>query len=113
MTTETTNSTDELTAKGHLMFSVPPELKAMIQGAAKEKGVSTSGFVRQLVADAVGFKGQLTAGGVHVRKYANEEERKAAQKARERDRRELFKLLLARYETEQGEGPVAKAEAAK
>jgi hypothetical protein len=88
-------------AKVNFVVQVPIEMKAMIEEVAAQSGVPTSSYARRVLADAVGF--ELTAAQFsRARKYATVEERIAAQKARERDRRDLVKDLLAKYREQHG-----------
>lgn len=98
--TDTGEEEEKEKTRGSVMVSMPIEMKALVKEKAAEGGVATNAFVRQLLADAVGFEGELTMGRKRLRKYATEEERKVASKARSKARREVVKELLERYKDE-------------
>ena len=82
--------------KASLMFHMPVEMKVKLEQAAKAAGLSTTAFVRNIAADKIGYtlpvETQTTG-----RKYATPEERQAAQKERDKERRALIKDLLNKY----------------
>lgn len=79
-----------------IMFNVPVKLKAVIEQAAEERDLPVSGLIRQAVAQFLGYKLSPTD-MARAKKYATVEERIAAQKARETERKTLIKALLAKY----------------
>jgi hypothetical protein len=83
--------------KVSLMFHLPLEMKVALEKAATAEGKSTTAYVRGALADLVGYTlpPAMERGG--GRKYASPEERIAAQKARDKERRALIKNLLAEY----------------
>jgi hypothetical protein len=89
------------------MFHLPLEMKVQLEKAATAAGVSTTAFVRDTLADKVGFTLPPAAAGGGGRKYASPEERIEAQKARDKERRSLIKNLLAQYRDE-GATPTAQ-----
>jgi len=84
-------------AKVSIMFHLPIEMKVALEKAATEKGMSTTAYVRGVLADNVGYKLPPSAARGGNRKYASPEERIAAQRARDKERRALIKNLLAEY----------------
>ena len=81
--------------KVSFMMQIPLDLKNLLIAAAEERNISTSACARQILAEAVDYT--LPASSGRSRKYANADERKAAQKTRNKARRELVKKLLAEY----------------
>lgn len=81
-----------------IMFTVPNELKDLIESKAKEEGKSVSGLMRELVADEFDF----TLPDIirtRVSKYATPEERKAAQAAKAKQKNALVAKLLELYKS--------------
>lgn len=78
-----------------MMFNLPVALKAAIETHSEKEGITASALVRQAIAAVVGF--DLPEGFSRAKKYASEEERVAAQKERDKTRRNLIKDLLERY----------------
>lgn len=94
---ETTNP------KTTIMFHLPIPMKVAVDEAAEKRGVPSSAFIRQVLADAVNYK-LLPTDMSRARKYATVEEREAARKEREKDRRDLIKQLLADFRAKQAAG---------
>lgn len=82
--------------KANVMIQVPVSLKVALEQYCEVAKVPVSGFIRKLVADAIDYKLPATSVG-RSRKYATPEERMAAQKTREKQRKALVKQLLAKY----------------
>ncbi len=78
-----------------MMFNLPIGLKVEIEKRAEQDGLTASALVRKAIADVVGF--ELPVGLSRAKKYGSDEERKAAQKSRDKARRDLIKDLLAKY----------------
>ena len=78
-----------------MMFNLPVSLKAAIEAHAEKEGLTSSALVRQAIAATVGY--ELPEGMGRAKKYATEDERKAAQKDRDKARRDLIKDLLEKY----------------
>lgn len=82
--------------RANVMVQMPLALKVQLEEFCEGKKVPVAGFVRKLVADAVGFTlSPITIG--RARKYATVEERIAEQKKRDKKRRALTKILLEKY----------------
>lgn len=79
-----------------VMFVVPNELKELIDKRADEEGKSTSAWLRSLVAEEFDYELPISI-IQRAKKYANDDERKAAQAAKAKTRNELLKKLLAAY----------------
>ena len=79
-----------------IMFNVPVKMKAAIETAAEEQDIPVSGLIRQAVAKFIGYTLSKTD-MARARKYATLEERMAAQKVREKEKRDVIKALLAKY----------------
>jgi hypothetical protein len=79
-----------------IMFNVPIRMKVAIEAAAEEQDLPISGLVRQAVAQFIGYKLSKTD-MARARKYATIEERMAAQKIRDTEKRDIIKALLAKY----------------
>jgi len=93
--------------KASLMFHMPVEMKAELENAARAAGQSTTAFVRDALADKIGYDlPPATSRGGGGRKYASPEERIAAQKDRDKARRALIKNLMDEYKAKatSGEG---------
>ena len=95
----------DMNARTNFMLGIPVGLKLELEKAAKAKDTSPSAFARKAMADAVGYA--LPAGSTsRVKKYATEEERKAAQKVKNTERRDLINALLAAHrKAEEGATP--------
>jgi hypothetical protein len=91
--TDTTNSTSN---KVTLMVTMSSGLKEAIGAYAASVDRSMADVVREMLAEAVGYNldGEPKSAGRRATKYATPEERKAAQKERERQKRELVRRLL-------------------
>jgi hypothetical protein len=90
--------------------SGPPELISLIKAAADEKHIPARQFVREVVAAAVGFKGELKVQTRQV--FGSEEEKKAHRQAVNKEKRELYKALLGKYTPEELQALIAEKEAA-
>jgi len=86
--------------KALVTLAVPTALKQAIENAATAKKQTIAEFCRSSLAAAIGYKGELGAGGTR-KVYANEAERKAAQKAKRQEKAALMKQLLAEHERKQ------------
>lgn len=80
-----------------LMITATPEFKAAVKQAAENADKSISAFVRDLIAKEIEYSGPMSKDTKRVRKYSTEEERAAAQKARNKTRRDTIKALLEKY----------------
>jgi ribosomal protein L14E/L6E/L27E len=87
--------------KVSIMFHLPLEMKVELERAAAAEGVSTTAFVRNVLAEKVGFALPAAAARGGNRKYASAEERIAAQRERDKERRALIKNLLSEYRAEE------------
>lgn len=79
-----------------IMVHVPAALKVILEQKSEEQNVPLTAFARKILADAVGYTLLATQLG-RARKYNTAEEREAAQKQRNSERRELINALLAKY----------------
>lgn len=79
-----------------IMFNVPLALKVAIEKSAEEKDIPVSALCRQAVAAFIEYKLSKTE-MTRARKYATVEERIAAQKVRDSEKRDVIKALLAKY----------------
>ena len=100
---ETVEATEaqEQNAKAQIMFSLPPQMKVLIENKAKDEEAAVADFVRRTLAAAVGYEGPLQNTPKRVTKYASPEEKAAAMKAKAKEKRDLINQLLARYREEQ------------
>lgn len=80
-----------------IMVTATPEFKAAVKAAAEKADKSLSAWVRDLIATTIGYTGPMSKETKRVRKYASEEERAAAQKSRNKQRRDVIKALLEKY----------------
>jgi hypothetical protein len=78
-----------------IMFPLPAELKAAIGEYATKHGRSMADVCRTAIAQYIGVE---LPPATPRQKYATAEDRAKAQRARQKDRRELIKKLLAEYE---------------
>lgn len=83
-------------AKVSIMFQVPIPVKVQLDNEAEELGIGTAALVRQIVAEHYGIAVEAVHKG-RARKYASDEERKEAQKNRDKARRDLIKELLEKF----------------
>lgn len=88
---------EDAKTRGSIMVGMPIEMKQMVVEAAKADNASTQGFVRAMLAQAVGYTGPLTKGKAKAEYEGTPEERKAQRKAVAKERREIFGKLLAKY----------------
>lgn len=88
------------------------DLRGALEAKAQEAGQSPRVYVLGLIAQATGV---TVAAPRSRQKYASDEERKAAQEAKRKDRNDLIKQLLAEHRAKQlaeaGEGAVVEVEA--
>lgn len=82
--------------RANIMIQVPIPLKIAIDKHCEELKVPVSGFIRKLIADEVDYVLAPTSIG-RARKYASIEDRVAAQKARDKRRKAIVKMLLEKY----------------
>ena len=80
-----------------IMITATPEFKAALKTAAEGADMSLSAFARKHLAELIGFTGPLQKETSRKRKYATEAEREAAQKNRNKARRDVIKQLLEKY----------------
>ena len=86
----------ELAQRTQFMLGIPLGLKFELERIAKEKDVSPSSLARQGIAAIVGY--ELREGpGQRVRKYETEEQKKEAQKAANKERRDTIKALMDKF----------------
>jgi predicted transcriptional regulator len=83
-----------------IMFPLSDELKDAVGAYASKNGRSVSDVIRTAIAKEIGF---TLPPATPRQKYATQEDRIAAQKARQAERRELTKRLLAEYEAKQAQ----------
>lgn len=83
------------TQDAHIMFPLTPEFKAAIELAAEARDMSVAGFIKATLADAMGISYDAHTNG--NRKYADVDERKAAQKEATRAKQALVKDAIAFY----------------
>lgn len=97
--------------RSYIVVPVPADLKARFEEEAKTKDVPVGPYVRDLLA---GFLGITIPATVSTRrsKYASDEERKAAQKARTQSRSNTMRSLMAAFREMQQKG-VSPEEAAR
>lgn len=82
--------------RANVMVQMPLGLKIELEKYCETEKLPVAGFIRKLVADEIGYSLPAISIG-RARKYATVEERMAAQKARDKDRRALTKILLEKY----------------
>lgn len=99
MTTETTSPQDLNTEneRAQVMISMPEALKTAIESAATNADKSVAAFCREIIADHINYTGPLARDYRRSRKYASEEERKKAQAARQKARRDFINEMLKKY----------------
>lgn len=76
--------------------TTPVELHEKLEAEATAAGKSVAGFVRELLGQRYGLDLTKLAEAPR-RKYATTEEKRAAQKAKNKERSELYKMLMAEY----------------
>ena len=87
---------EESSTRTYVVVTMPPDMKAAIEAAAKAQEIPVAVWARRLLASEVEYllpEGTIT----RARKYSSDEERKQAQKARQKDRNQLIKGLLAQH----------------
>lgn len=95
LTNEQGDISVDMNTKVQFVVSIPVGMRIALENAAREKNEKTIVFARKILADAVDYT--LPAGSMRGRKYTDEEERKKAQAARNKSRRELVQALLSQY----------------
>ena len=80
-----------------IMITATPEFKDAMKVAAAADDKSLSSFARQILAAHIGYSGPLSKGTTRAKKYSSPEERDAAQKNRNKARRDVIKALLQKY----------------
>lgn len=103
MTTETAPVTQltendisvSLNSKVQFTVSIPAGMLIAMDKYARENDTDRIAFARKTLAEAVGYELPVTA--KRSSKFASEDERKAAQAARNTARRSLLKNLLDQY----------------
>lgn len=80
-----------------LMFSLPAGLRAIIEQDADKRDLGYATVVRMIVADHYEYELPATERKARASKYATEDERKAAQKERNKERNDTIKKLLDLY----------------
>lgn len=93
-------------ARAGIYFQAPSVLRERIDAEAQEAGKTPAVFVRDLLAQRYGV--ELPAAQTRT-KYANADERKAAQTAARKSRQELIKQLLEAHKAAQAGKPVEVA----
>lgn len=78
---------------------MPLDLYTQVEEVAKAADKTVGRYILEGIAKQ--FKFTLPTAAARGKKYASEEERKAAGKARKGERNELVKMLLKKYEEEQ------------
>lgn len=86
-----------------IMFNVSDQFQEALDQFVGEKNESRAAIVRQAVAKFIKYDLASEPATTRKSKYASAEERKEAQKARAKKRRELTRQLLAAYEAEDSE----------
>ena len=82
--------------KANIMIQVPIPLKVAIEQHCENHKLPVSGYIRKLIADDLDYT--LSAVNIgRARKYATVEERIVAQKSRDKRRKAIVKMLLAKY----------------
>lgn len=80
-----------------IMVTSTPEFKAALKTAAEAADKSLSAFIRDILATEIGYDGPMSKETTRKRKYSSEAEREAAQKTRNKNRRDVIKSLLEKY----------------
>lgn len=78
----------------NIQVNLPAELKALVTAKSEELDKSVSGWVASLIARELGYDLPLTHTRERARKYATEEERKAAQAERAREKNSAITALV-------------------
>ncbi len=98
------NATEQLRAlvetnpneRTSVMVTMPASMKLRLVELSEEKDVTLAKFVREMLADAIDFDLPDVV-RTRARKYKTEDERKAAQKSRNNERKNLINALLKAY----------------
>lgn len=108
-TVETTETAaTEPAERRYVAITLTDALRDAIEAKAKAEDTTPGLLCRKIVADALGVT--IDVDRAAPRKYATEEERKAAQKAQRQERNALIKQLLAAHKAAQAKGePVTEA----
>ncbi len=91
----------DLNTRTQFMIGTPIGLKIELEKAAKEANKSVGRFVLEIVAGSVGYKLPTKAEGTGKAKMTDEQ-KKAAQKARNAEQRRQIRELLAATRAEEG-----------
>ena len=81
----------------NIMFGMPAGLKALIEEQSDERKIPSAALVREIVANHFSYELPAIQRGGARSKYANDEEREAAKKAKQEERRNLINNLLKLY----------------
>ena len=76
------------------MFPISVEMKDALGQWATKQDISVAEAIRRAIAAQIGYDYTHKSGAGAPKKYANEEERKKAQRQREKDKRVLVRKLL-------------------
>lgn len=79
------------------MFACPAGLRALAEAMAEEKDIGLGTVIREAVAAYFDYTLPPTERRKRASKYANDAEREAAQKAKNKERNDTIKKLLALY----------------
>jgi len=90
----------ELNMRVHVMFSAPLGWKLALDQFATQNNTTAAALIRKHVSEVIGIAEPDMAGP--QRKYGSAEERKAAQKERNNERRKLVAALLKAYKDSGG-----------
>lgn len=86
---------DPTTIATSLMFNLPIAMRFALEEKAADADVTVAKFVRDIVAEAIGYK--LPVGEGRARKYATEQEKKDAQKAKNQEHRNKVNAIMEAY----------------
>jgi hypothetical protein len=102
----------EKTENAVIAFSMPVEMKNLVEQAAKTANLATGHFVRRAVANAVGFEGQLGI-GTRRSKYSgmSDEEKKALIGQKAKEKRDIMTRLYEEYLQKQAAGATTEPQA--
>ena len=101
-TTTTTNTTETPAERRYVAITLTDALRDAIETRAAAENTTPGLLCRKIVADFLNVTVDIDRAA--PRKYATEEERKAAQKAQRADRNALIKQLLAAHKAAQAAG---------
>jgi hypothetical protein len=80
----------------YLMVTLPVKLKALLESAAEAQEKPTAAMAREIIAKALDYQLEPIFRG-RAKKYASEEEKKAAVKAKADERRAFINKLMKLY----------------